>query len=241
MTATPDISIVLPVRNQVDHIVSVVDAYVAALAQLERTFEIVIVENESEDDSLLCCRALARRYSCISVIRNERCGFGRAVRAGLAAARGDVLCYTNCAYTTSATLKGAIELCLQNPGYLVNTVRERRYPLMRKIGSLLFNAECGALFGFRTRDVNGTPKVFARTLLDQLALTVNGSLFDLEVHIQCQEIGANILEMPVLFTSRFGGQSATNVRLSVKLYVGAFLMWWKLKRSPRRGRQVATS
>jgi len=229
VAATPEISVVLPVRDQSDHIITVVESYLATLARLELTFELILVENESKDSSLSCCRELERRHSCVSVIHNERRGFGRAVRAGLAASRGRVICYANCAYTTPATLKGAIDVSLSHPGCLIHTVRERRYPLKRKIGSLLFNAECRTLFGFRTRDVNGTPKVFPRALRDRLSLTVDGSLFDLEVLVAAHAAGADILEMPVVFTPRFGGQSATNVRLGFKLYAGAVVMWWKLK------------
>jgi Glycosyl transferase family 2 len=236
MAAPPGVSVVLPVRNQADHIVDVVDSYVGALSQLERTFEIIIVENESEDGSLRLCLELARRHSVVSVIQNERRGFGRAVRAGLAAARADTLCYTNCAYTTPLTLKNAIELFVVNDGpeRLVNTVREMRYPFARRFGSALFNAECRALFGFRTKDVNGTPKVFSRALFDRFALLETESLFDVEIFIQSQLRGARVVEMPVLFTPRFGGKSATTMRLALRLYTGAFMMWLNLRSTRRR-------
>ena len=225
MTEKLALSVVLAVRNQSDHIVPVIDSYVAMLAQLERPFEIVIVENESEDDTLRLCRGLAERHPCVSVIHNDRRGVGRAVRAGAAVAKGDTLCYTNSAYTMPATLKRAIELYFENPGCLINTVREHRYPFSRRAGSYLFNAECRALFGFQTRDVNGSPKVFPRALFDQLALTIDGSLFDVELFLQCRCKGAKVIDMRVPFTPRFGGKSGTNLRLSAKLYAGAFLMW----------------
>lgn len=160
MADRPAVSVVLAVRNQADHIISVIDSYVATLALLDRPFEIIIVENESDDSSLQLCRELANRHASVSVIHNDRRGVGRAVRTGLAVAKGDALCYTNSAYTSAATLKGAIELYFKNQGCLVNTVRENRYPFKRRAGSYLFNVECRALFGFQTKDVNGTPKVF---------------------------------------------------------------------------------
>jgi glycosyltransferase involved in cell wall biosynthesis len=223
------VSVVLAVRNQADHIVPVIDSYVAALALLDRPFEIILVENESEDDSLRLCRELAERHPSVSVIHNERRGVGRAVRAGVAVARGDTLCYTNSAYTTSANLRGAIELYFENPGCLINTVRENRYPLRRRAGSRLFNAECRALFGFQTQDVNGTPKVFSRALFDQLVLNIDGSLFDVEFFLQSTLKGARIIDMRVPFTPRFGGKSGTNLQMSAKLYAGAFLMWLDFK------------
>jgi hypothetical protein len=229
MAERPAVSLVLAVRNQADHIVSVIDSYVATLARLGRPFEIIIVENESDDDSLQRCRGLAERHPSVSVIHNDRRGVGRAVRTGVAVAKGDTLCYTNSAYTTPAALQGAIELYFENPGCLINTVRENRYPFKRRAGSYLFNAECRALFGFQTTDVNGTPKVFPRTLFDQLALTIDGSLFDVELFLQSKLKGAKIIDMRIPFTPRFGGKSGTNLQLSAKLYAGAFLLWLQFK------------
>ena len=236
MAERPAVSVVLAVRNQADHIVSVIDSYVATLALLGRPFEIIIVENESQDDSLRLCRVLAERHSSVSVIHNERRGVGKAVRAGVAAAKGDTLCYTNSAYTTAANLGGAIELYFKNPGCLINTVRENRHPFKRRAGSYLFNAECRALFGFRTKDVNGTPKVLPRALFDQLVLKIDGSLFDVEIFLQCELKGAKIIDRRVPFTPRFGGKSGTNLQLSAKLYAGAFLMWLELKGARWLGR-----
>jgi glycosyltransferase involved in cell wall biosynthesis len=229
MAERPAISVVLAVRNQADHIVRVVESYVAMLEQLDQPFEVILVENESEDDSLRLCRGLAGRHPSVSVIHNDRRGVGRAVRTGMAVAKADALCYTNSAYTTPATLRSAIELYFENPGCLVNTVREHRYPFKRRAGSQLFNAECRALFGFSTRDVNGTPKVFPRSLFDRLALKIDGGLFDVEFFLGAEREGANIVDLRVPFTPRFGGKSATNLRLSAELYAGAFLMWLKLK------------
>ena len=229
MAYAPAVSVVLPVRNQADHIVAVVDSYVAGLSQLHQEFEIILVENESEDGSLLLCRELARRHPSVSVIHNDRRGFGRAVCAGLAVAKGDTLCYTNCAYTPSTRLVDALDLFrenMQDPGSLVvHTVRERRASFMRRTGSFLFNVECRLLFGLETKDVNGTPKVFHRTLWNQLSLAETGSLFDVEFVIRSRMNGARFVELPVVFSPRFGGTSATTPALAFKLYTGAFLLW----------------
>jgi glycosyltransferase involved in cell wall biosynthesis len=225
MSSQPDISIVLPVYNQADHIQGIVEGYLAALDNLKHTAEIVLVVNASRDRSLECCEALSRCYGSLVVLHNEQPGWGRAVRTGLAAATGRMLCYTNSARTSSYVLALHLMLGLANPGLVIKANRRLRHPLLRRIGSVLYNAECRTLFDLPVWDVNGTPKVFDRAAFDRLQLAENGDLIDLEFVVRCQELGLQILEVPVVSAVRHGGESTTNVGSAWKMYYGAFRMW----------------
>src|SRR5262245_30421307 len=102
------VSIVLPVYNQADHIGAIVAEYEAALAKLPRPHELLLVVNGCRDRSLEVCQGLAGTHAGIRAIHSERGGWGLAVRHGLRAARGDLLCYTNSARTSPQDLA----LCL---------------------------------------------------------------------------------------------------------------------------------
>lgn len=233
MNGQPDVSIVLPVYNQADHIRGIVEGYLAALDNLKHSAEIVLVVNASRDGSLECCEALSRCYGCLKVLHNEKPGWGRAVRTGLAAAEGGILCYTNSARTSSYVLALHIMLAFANPGLVIKANRRMRHPLLRRIGSVFYNVECRTLFDLPVWDVNGTPKVFGRDALDSLHLAENGDLVDLEFVVRCQELGLQILEVPVVSAVRHGGESTTNVGSAWNMYQGAFRMW--LARQGRQG------
>src|SRR5262245_1461941 len=98
------ISIILPVHNQAAHVGRLVTAYMEAVRPLERSYEILLVPNACRDASEEVCRALAGEHATIRVVPSPAAGWGRAVRVGLAAARGELLCYTNSARTTAAEL-----------------------------------------------------------------------------------------------------------------------------------------
>jgi len=232
MSMQPDVSIVLPVYNQADHIRDIVEGYLAALDNLKHSAEIVLVVNASRDGSLECCQTLGQCYGSLKVLHDDQPGWGRAVRTGLAAATGRILCYTNSARTSSYVLALHIMLALANPGLVIKANRRLRHPLLRRMGSVLYNAECRTLFDLPVWDVNGTPKVFERDALDRLQLTENGDLVDLEFIVRCQELGLQILEVPVVSAVRHGGESTTNVGSAWKMYHGAFRMWLS-----RRGNQ----
>jgi glycosyltransferase involved in cell wall biosynthesis len=97
----PRLSVILPVHNQGDHIAGVVAGHLEVLARVwHAPYEILLVTNGCSDNSLQVCAELAEREPAVRTIDLPVGGWGRAVRAGLAAADGDVLCYTNSARTT---------------------------------------------------------------------------------------------------------------------------------------------
>ena len=224
------VSIVLPVHDQGDHVADVVREYEESLARLPVPHEIVLVVNGSTDSSLLVCRDLERTNPAVKVLESVEGGWGRAVLLGLEAARGDLLCYTNLARTRAEDLTLLVLYGLMHPDVVVKANRKIRDSLYRRFGSLLYNLECRALFDLSYWDINGTPKVFSRSLGRLLELTREDDLVDLEFHIVCRREGYRVLEVPIFSNVRHGGRSTTNHRSALGLYWGALSMWRGLTR-----------
>lgn len=222
-------SIVLPVYKQADHIGDVVREYETSLSQI--LHESILVVNGGGDASLDVCRALAAQYETVRTTYSEQTGWGRAVKLGLKAAKGDVLCYTNAARTRSSDLKQFIHTAIDNPTMVVKARRRRRRPLRRKFGSLLYNLECRALFALPTWDVNGTPKVFGREVYTAIDLQSDDDLIDLEFNIKCKRLGVPMLELPIDSRDRRGGRSTTDYRSALRMYRGAFRLWRIMRRN----------
>ena len=225
------VSIVLPVHNQADHVADVVREYEEGLARLPVPYEIVLVVNGSTDASLAVCRKLEDANPRLKVLESVEGGWGRAVLLGLASARGDLLCYTNLARTRPEDLTLLLLYGLVHPDVVVKANRKIRDSPYRRFGSLLFNLECRALFDLSYWDINGTPKVFPRSLEKLLRLSRKDDLVDLEFHVVCRDEGYRVLEVPIFSNVRHGGRSTTNHRSALALYWGAIAMW----RAPRPG------
>ena len=224
------VSIVLPVHDQGDHVADVVREYEESLARLPVPHEIVLVVNGSIDSSLAVCRKLERTNPVVKVLESVEGGWGRAVLLGLEAARGDLLCYTNLARTRAEDLTLLVLYGLMHPDVVVKANRKIRDSLYRRFGSLLYNLECRALFDLSYWDINGTPKVFSRSLGRLLELSRKDDLVDLEFHIVCRREGYRVLEVPIFSNVRHGGRSTTNHRSALGLYWGALSMWRGLPR-----------
>ena len=219
------VSIVLPVHNQAAYIGAIIDSYRDVLAQLGHPFELVLSVNGSSDDSVDVCRRLAQAHPEVRVIADPRAGWGLAVKAGLRAARGDLLCYTNCARTSAADLRQVLLTAIEHPDAVIKATRKVRDNWKRRLGSAIYNAECRVFLGVRTRDVNATPKVFSRSRAALLDLKSDGDMLDAEFLSICRRQGFPVMEVPIFGNRRQGGSSTTNYKSAAGMYVGAYHLW----------------
>lgn len=223
------ISLILPCRNQADHIGELLPRYVRALESIG-DFEIVVVPNKCDDATQTIAEALAARDPRVRVVANPLGGWGRSVRCGLEAARGSVLAYTNTARTNPESLAEFVELYRRQPQSLVKALRVQRNAPLREIGSFLYNAEARLLFGLGCGDVNGTPKIFGADFYRSVALTSDGDLLDLELMSLARRKGLAIREIPVAGFKRHGGKSTTTFKSAWNMYMGALRL--RLRKSP---------
>lgn len=224
------LSIILPVYNQADHIQAVVAEYEAGLLHLPYGHELLLVVNGCRDNSHAVCQSLAAIYPPVRVVHSVQGGWGLAVRLGLRAARGDILCYTNSARTSAQDLTLLLLYAIANPGVVIKANRKVRERWQRRLGSLLYNLECRALFDLSYWDVNGTPKVFPRSCERLLQLQHDDDLIDAEFNLICRRFDYPVLEVPIFSSRRHGGRSTTSYRSALKMYLGAYRLWATTRR-----------
>lgn len=218
------VSIVLPVHNQADHIDGVVEGYLNVTRRLRLEVDLVLVANACTDGSTEICLNLAERHREVRTLEQNVGGWGRAVRAGLADAQGDLLCYANSARTSPEILALMLSYALAYPEVVLKANRRIRDNVVRRAGSLLYNLECRALFNMASWDINGTPKLFPRSFHKLLELRSTGDLVDAEFMLTCERQDYPVIEVPLLATTRLGGRSTTNYRSAARMYRGAMAL-----------------
>ena len=207
-----------------------VERHEQALERLPWSHETLLVVNGSRDDSYDVCRRLDVRFEVVRTILLEQGGWGRAVKAGLAEASGKHLCYSNSARTSAEDLLLLLLYALANPNTVVKAERKIRDSVLRRLGSLLYNLECRALFDLTYWDINGTPKVFPRQFERLLHLQRDDDLIDLEFCVVCRQQQLPVIEVPILAATRHGGSSTTRLGSAMRLYAGA----WQMSRDHRQ-------
>lgn len=230
----PLISIILPVYNEAEYVGEMVEQFEQSLERVPVRYEFILVTNGCRDNSPEVCRAIAERNENVRVRDSERGGWGLAVRLGLEEARGDIICYTNLARTNPQDLTLVLLYAIAHNSVVIKTNRKIRDNWRRRLGSLLYNLECRALFDLSYWDINGTPKVFPRSFDKLLALKRDDDLIDAEFNIICRREKYPVLEVPVFSHRRHGGRSTTSYGSAMKMYWGAFKMWRAMSQSSER-------
>jgi glycosyltransferase involved in cell wall biosynthesis len=227
----PELSIILPVHNDADYLEGVVGSYVPVLERLGRNYEILLVTNACTDRSVSLCADLAGESPNIVHLDLPAGGWGRAVRTGVRQSTGTTICYTNLARTSAQVLGLLLAYNLAFPDVVVKASRKIRDNWRRRLGSLIYNLECRALFDLAVWDINGTPKVFPRTFTGLLELTRDDDLVDAEFVSICRREAYPVVDVPVISTPRHGGRSTTRYKSALRMYFGAL----ELRRAERSG------
>jgi hypothetical protein len=194
-SAQGSVSIVLPVVGEESALPSALEAYVARLRELGVQWEILLVPSASDDGG----RAYAEARAVADGIRVCPAvgGWGAAVRAGLSASVGELLCYSNWRRTSAQSLGEMLSLALRNRTVALRANRRTRDTRVQRIGSLLFNLECRLVLQVPAWDINGTPKIFPRSFGRLLELKRDDELIDAEFALVCERAGYPVIEVPV--------------------------------------------
>lgn len=224
-------SVVLPVYNQENHIGAVIEECATDLEKLSFPVEILpVVNGPRRDRSLEVCRNLESKIPNVRTLCIDAGGWGRAVRYGISQAKGDLLCFSNSARTTSRDLLLALVYGSVHDDSVIKANRKIRANARRRFGSLLYNLECRALFDLAYWDINGTPKVFSRKLSRLMELTRDDDLIDLEFNIICRQEDYPVIEIPIFSSKRHSGKSTTSLNSALNMYLGAWRMYLIAKR-----------
>src|SRR5262245_2098837 len=92
----PSLSIIVPLFNEEENISPLVEAIFEVLVADPYFLELVLIDDGSQDRTAEIATQWAEREPRIRLIRHEcNRGLGAAIRTGLAAARGDLILYTD--------------------------------------------------------------------------------------------------------------------------------------------------
>src|SRR6185369_3056742 len=89
--SAPRVSIVMPAFNEAEILATSVKSVVDGLRARAASFEVLIVENGSTDETLAIAHQIATELPEVRVAHRDEADYGRALRAGLLGAVGDVI------------------------------------------------------------------------------------------------------------------------------------------------------
>jgi glycosyltransferase involved in cell wall biosynthesis len=226
----PELSLFFPCHDEADNLDALVADALVALPALATTYEVILVDDGSRDDTARVAGRLVERHGgLVRLIRHEvNRGYGGALRSGFAAAR-----YANLAYTDGdrqfrvADLARLVECAEATDSPVVIGYRlQRADPPLRLIYATFYRIANRIWFGLRVRDVDCAAKLFRRDALQGISVHSDGAFFSAELLIRLRVAGVTIDEVGVPHYPRTAG-SPTGARLSV--IARAIRDFWSLR------------
>jgi len=236
----PELSLVLPAFNESAVIAQAIAEAESALSQLFASFEILVVDDGSTDDTariVRSCMALAPHTRLIRLPENR--GYGTALRTGFEAAAAPLVAFTDadCQFDL-LDLGPMAKLAAEAP--IVAGYRHDRQDSARRIFySRGYNVLARAALGTRVRDCDCALKVFHRTALAKLLPETNGFFVNAEMLTRARLLGLRVVEIPVTHRPRLGGESKVSILDIPRTLRTMFAFWWRelvigVRREPAR-------
>ncbi|MGH2714914.1 MAG: glycosyltransferase, partial [Thermoleophilaceae bacterium] len=210
----PWISVVVPAYNEEAGIAATLERLRAWLEDRGGQFEILVVDNASEDRTAERIEARCDDER-VRLLRNDRNrGKGHSMRRGMLEARGELRlhCDADCA-TSLPSLPKMLDLAREHDVVVGSRLGEgaqlgRRQPLGRRIVGRTFQQLCRLLLREPTQDLYCGFKLWrAPAAVDAYSRTrLEGWTFDAEVLAMARALGYRLCETGIVWTDREGSR-----------------------------------
>jgi glycosyltransferase involved in cell wall biosynthesis len=229
--ALTSLSIFFPCYNESENIGNMIEQAVKVGEDYGTDYEIVIVDDGSQDDSAAIVKNASKNNSRVKLVQHEENqGYGAALRTGLQAAQKDLVFLTDgdnqFHLSDIDKLFSKIDGCDVVTGFRI--VRQDK--AHRRLNGFLWTQLNKMLFGLPVRDVDCAFKLFRKRALKGLVLESNHLLIHAEILAHLKKKGCKIEEIGVSHYPRTAGKaSATRITAVFKTFYELFRLYWKIR------------
>jgi dolichyl-phosphate beta-glucosyltransferase len=208
----PELSIIIPAYNEAERILPTLRSFHNYFVKQNFTFEMVVVDDGSADDTVKCVEDLQKEIQNIRIILSpENRGKGHAIRIGMLQATGGIRLFSDADGSTpieeagkllTPLLEGRVDIVIGSR-YLPGSVISEKQPFYRRVWSRLSNLVVQQMLlpgivdphcGFKAFSAETAEKLFSNA-------TINGWSFDLEILALAKRFNFKLLEVPVLWAN----------------------------------------
>lgn len=214
------LSVVIPAHNERDCLGDTVERVVGALQRAGIRHEVLIVEDNSSDDTLLVCQQLATTFSEVRYVCNQPPnGFGFAVRRGLAEFHGDAVAIVmaDASDDPEDLVTGYYRLlegydCVFGSRFIKGS-RVVDYPVYKLYINRLANWFIKVMFRLPYNDTTNAFKLYRREVIEGIQPILSHH-FNLTVELPLKAIvrGFSYTIMPIRWSNRKTGVSKLKIK-----------------------------
>ena len=228
------LSVVIPAHNEVESIGETVETTAAELERAEIDYEILVIDDASNDGTADVVTRLSETWPRVSVRRSHLPpGFGHAVRAGLETYSGDAVALMMADLSDSPKDLVMYYHVLEQ-GYdcafgtrFGSGGRASDYPRLKLVLNRLVNAGIRVLFRHGYNDTTNAFKAYRRHVVDQIQPLLSHH-FNLTVELPLKAVvrGFSFAVVPVSWSNRRHGESKLRIHEMGSRYAFIVLYVW---------------
>jgi glycosyltransferase involved in cell wall biosynthesis len=232
MTAPISISVFFPAYNDAGTIPSMVLTSLLTLREITDNYEVIVINDGSQDHTGAVLDELARIYpEEVRIIHHaQNRGYGGALRSGFDAATKDWIFYTDGdAQYDPRELKNLVQLAGSQMDFINGWKIERNDPLHRIIIGRLYQYIIKLTFGLRLKDVDCDFRLMRRGIFEKVQLQSDSGVICVELMKKVQDTGFRLTETPVHHYHRAYGKSQFfNYRRLIRVAFDLSQLWRQL-------------
>lgn len=225
------LSIVIPAFDEEEGLGPVLTDYSTNLPRYFKDYEIIVVDDGSDDKTPQIADSFAKRDKRVRVIHQENQGYNKAMISGIKAATKDYIGYMQAdGQNKVEDFKNCYKILPDYDLILVGRGKPVDYNFLRLLlhygGFILYRI----LFGLTYKDPHWV-YFWKRKELQKLKLDSRGGVFFLvESLVKFRRRGLKVVELPsVAYRSRIGGeQKAVRVKVIWRTFKSVIRLWWQI-------------
>jgi len=224
-----DVSVLVPAKDEAGNLPLFMEQAAEAFAGSSIRYEVIVIDDGSEDDTWKVLQGLAARYDFLRLGRHRvRRGIADALRTGYFLARGEVLVF----YPADLQFKPEDIPRLAAPilageSDMVTGFKQGEYD--KKFVSSVYNGLSRALFHVPVKDLNSV-KAYRREIMDALPIRPDWHRYMIVI---AAAHGFTVTEIPVPLYPRHSGKSKFGIgRIPVGV-LDMLSVWFELRFGPK--------
>ena len=239
----PRLSLVFPAFNEAENLPLLLESATKIGDTLGSTFEIVIVDDGSQDESAAVVDAWKMRDPrIVSVHHATNLGYGAALRAGLREARGEFVFFSDADLQFDLSEIAALLYHAEDVEIVAGYRAPRRDPWVRTAIARIWGGLVRILFDLPVRDIDCAFKIFRREVLVAIPIESIGAFVNTEILVRARTAGFRIRQIPVSHHPRRSGrQTGAHPRVILRALIELAQLYGELRLHVRRARPAGSA
>jgi glycosyltransferase involved in cell wall biosynthesis len=218
MTKLPSLSVFFPCFNEEKNVPIFLKQSLEILPQVARKFEVIVVDDGSQDKTLKVAKSWAAKDSRVKVVSHEKNkGYGATLKTGFASSRYDWVFFTD--GDLQFSLEDLKDFVPHTEKYevVIGYRNKRADGALRSTNALVYKTFIDLLFRLHVKDIDCAYKLLSKRVLNLVTLESDGAFTSAELLYKLKKKRIKFMQLAVNhYPRQFGSPSGNSFKVILK-------------------------